>query len=57
MMAGFMYIAVNYGRGRARYGHGYSRYGQYDYDDYYEDGDYYDRRSLRSKQGKLFDNS
>merc|ERR1711973_342649 len=51
MMAGFMYIAVNYGRGRARYGHGYSRYGQYDYDDYYEDGDYYDRRSLRSKQG------
>lgn len=44
MMAGFLYIALNYGRGRSGYGYGY-----YAEDDYY-DGYHYQKRALHDKQ-------
>ena len=42
MMAGFLYIAVNFGRNN-RYGYGYD-----EYEDYY-DGYYYNKRSTRRR--------
>ena len=67
MMAGFLYIALNYGRGRSRYlssisvisryvsriiyRSGYG-YSYYAEDDYY-DGYHYQKRALHHKQGLL----